>query len=154
MCACVCTQISRHHRSIGVHGQYMPLNTSARSAPPKPPLCTPLSSLGPRCTPFLDKAAAGWAWCLDTEGWRGVRSSRLHHSQCCPRCPDESRCGADTALCQAAGSAGDHHLNSGSLLPQKLGLPDTGPDRLHPRSSEIWRVDHVAALSKMKRFVL
>lgn len=130
----------------------MPLNTSALSAPPNP--TSALSSQGPRCTPCLDKAAAGWARCPDTEGWCGAHSSRLRHSQCCPRCPDEWRCDVDTALCLAAGFAADRRLNSGSLPLQKLGSPDTGPDKVHPPSSEIWRADYEVALSKTKSIVL
>lgn len=154
ICACVC--IRSDLSSSWACTEFllpMPLNfcpLCSTLIPPSPHL----SFQGPRCTPYLDKAAAGWVWCPDTGGWCGVRSSRLRHSQCCPRCPDEWRCGADTALCQAAGSAADHRLNSGSLPLRNLGSPDTGPDRLHSRSFEIWRADHVAALSKMKNLVL
>lgn len=146
-----CVLILRHSASLCADDLLpMPLNPSALSAPPPTTLLL-ISSPGPRCTPCLGKAASGWARCPDMGCWREVHSSRPLRSQCCPRCPDEPRCGENTARCQGAGSAGDHRLNSGSLPLQKLGWPDTGPDRLHHQSFETWKADHVAALSKIKR---
>lgn len=148
MCVCVYLYCCYH----SVHGRKfllsMPLNTTASLQH-----FLGLSSLGPLCIPCLNKAAAGWVLCPDTDGWCVVRFSRHRHSLCCPRCPDELRCGVDTTLCQAAGSAAIHRLNSGSLPLQKLDSSDTGPDKLHPLSSVIWRDDHVAALSKIKSIV-
>lgn len=109
MCMCKCVTLFSPSLGPWACSEVLlpvPWNTSALSAPP-----FSLSSSGTQCTPYLDKAAAGWAWCPDREGWSEVRSSRLLHSQCCPRCPDELRCGVDTTLCQAVGFEADHRLS-------------------------------------------